>query len=243
VLETFFVFRKTQYAFRCIRFDGVNCIESLPFYCRLCLVKSRRELCQTSRTVAIIWRKGIPDASEKCALCVIVMDSLRARFPFVWPLATNSEYKSLQNLNIVMLIHCLTFADVFIVKNPFHAKKSLPGLAPLSTEDRVCLNLLKHWSTIQTLITKSSFYLFKSLRTLSPPSLTHSLTHPRCFLFRHFELGPKFRRSSGTCAHSIEAGEALSNGFGPSFMPWREKTQGHIPTKGSCKTFNSQSTQ
>jgi hypothetical protein len=39
--------------------------------------------------------------------CIFVMQSPQARFPFLWPLATNGESQSLQNRNTVKLIHCL----------------------------------------------------------------------------------------------------------------------------------------
>jgi hypothetical protein len=37
------------------------------------------------------------------------------------------------------------------------------------------------------------------------------------------------RQGTGTRASSIKAGEALSKSFAPSFVPWREDAQGHIP--------------
>jgi len=44
---------------------------------------------------------------------------------FLWPLATNGESQSLQNLNIVMLIHCLILRDVISVNKSFHVKNNL----------------------------------------------------------------------------------------------------------------------
>jgi hypothetical protein len=45
------------------------------------------------------------------------------RFPFLWTLVTKSESQSLQNFNTIMLIHCLTFGDIFIMDHPFYGKK------------------------------------------------------------------------------------------------------------------------
>jgi hypothetical protein len=33
--------------------------------------------------------------------CIVVMQNPRARFPFIWPLATNGHFQSLQNLSNV----------------------------------------------------------------------------------------------------------------------------------------------
>jgi len=43
-------------------------------------------------------------------------------FLFLWPVATKSESQSLQN--IIMLIHCLTFGDIFIMDHPFYVKRN-----------------------------------------------------------------------------------------------------------------------
>jgi hypothetical protein len=54
--------------------------------------------------------------------CIVVMQSPRARFPFLGSLETNDKSQSHQNLTIVMLILYVTFRDVFIENNPFHAR-------------------------------------------------------------------------------------------------------------------------
>jgi len=38
---------------------------------------------------------------------------------------TSGESESLQNLNILMLIHCLTFGDVYVVNSPLHVRKKI----------------------------------------------------------------------------------------------------------------------
>jgi hypothetical protein len=44
------------------------------------------------------------------------------------------------------------------------------------------------------------------------------------------------RRGTGTHANSTKAGEALSNGLGPSFVPWREETKCHDSAKRRVPT-------
>jgi hypothetical protein len=46
---------------------------------------------------------------------MVVMQSPGVKFPFLWPPAENGDFQSLQNFNIVMLIHLSTFGDVCVV--------------------------------------------------------------------------------------------------------------------------------
>jgi hypothetical protein len=44
------------------------------------------------------------------------------------------------------------------------------------------------------------------------------------------------RRGTDIRVRSTKAAEALPNGFEPSFVPWREETQGHIPVRRRVPT-------
>ena len=44
------------------------------------------------------------------------------------------------------------------------------------------------------------------------------------------------QRGTGTRASLTKAAEALSNGYCPSFVPWREETEGHIQAKRRVAT-------
>jgi hypothetical protein len=44
-------------------------------------------------------------------------------------------------------------------------------------------------------------------------------------------MWPEMQRGSSTHTHLTKAGKALPNGFGLSFVPCREQTQGHVPAR------------
>jgi hypothetical protein len=98
----------------------------------------------------------------------------------------------------------------------------------------------------RTRVTKPSFLLadgrrkhiltFKSLRTVFPKFNAKLDAHTLFLLFPTFWERPKMRRGTGTPARSTKAGEALPNGFEPSFVPWSEETQAHVPAKRRVPT-------
>jgi len=81
----------------------------------------------------MIFFKKEPEPSGLCPWVHFLDAEPKARFPFLWPLATYSESQSLQNLNILMLIHCLIFWNVIRVNNSFQVKNKSAWLSLWNT--------------------------------------------------------------------------------------------------------------